>query len=97
MATAEQKAHPHWPAPSFDAKDWAEAFVDLVKRKPEIATDEATMIGWFANALMRGWDEHARRYPPQPEADLVDEPCEECGTPTARIEPRLCDQHVNRQ
>lgn len=46
---------------SFDARDWARAFVKLVTAKPEIATDEGTMIGWFANALMRGYDEYRWR------------------------------------
>lgn len=48
---------------SFDARDWAAAFVQHVQANPEIATDESTMLGWFANAIMRGYDEHARRYP----------------------------------
>jgi hypothetical protein len=34
-----------------DAREWARQFVDLVKEKPSIATDEGTMIGWFACAL----------------------------------------------
>lgn len=46
---------------SFDATDWAKAFVAHVREKPSIATDEMTMVGWFANAIMRGYDEHARR------------------------------------
>lgn len=46
---------------SFDARDWARAFVEHVNQHPEIATDEGTMLAWFANALMRGWDEHANR------------------------------------
>ena len=49
---------------SFDAVDWARAFVAHVTANPAIATDEGTMIGWFANALMRGWDERARRDEP---------------------------------
>lgn len=52
---------PSWPLPSFDAVDWAVAFVKLAREKPEIATDEATMLAWFANALMRGYDEAKRR------------------------------------
>jgi hypothetical protein len=48
---------------SFDARDWAKAFVEHVTAQPSIATDEGTMISWFANAIMRGFDEHARRYP----------------------------------
>jgi len=39
-----------------DAKIWAEEFVKMVKKKPSIATDEGTMIGWFANAIMAGYD-----------------------------------------
>lgn len=50
------KERSDWPSPSFDARDWAEAFC---KRNP--AVDEETMLGWFANALMRGFDEHASR------------------------------------
>lgn len=42
---------------SFDAKVWALNFIDCVKRNPEIATDLECMTGWFANALMRGFDE----------------------------------------
>lgn len=43
---------------SFDAKVWAKEFVALVRTNPAIATDEETMSGWFANALMRGYDEY---------------------------------------
>lgn len=50
---------PDWPLPSFDAKDWAAAFC---KQNPSI--DEGLMIAWFANALMRGFDEHASRAVP---------------------------------
>jgi len=41
---------------NLDAKKWAEEFVKRVKKKPSIATDEGTMIGWFANAIMTGYD-----------------------------------------
>jgi hypothetical protein len=43
---------------SFDARDWAKAFVERVQANPSIPNDEETMRGWFANALMRGYDEH---------------------------------------
>lgn len=46
----------------FSAKVWAEEFVRMVKEKPELATDEGTMIGWFANAIMAGYDKHANRF-----------------------------------
>lgn len=47
---------PDWPLPSFDARDWAAAFCRL---NPSI--DEGLMIAWFANALMRGFDECSAR------------------------------------
>ena len=43
---------PDWPLPSFDARDWAKAFCKL---NPSM--DEELMVTWFANALMRGYDE----------------------------------------
>lgn len=58
---------PDWPLPSFDATDWASAFCkianeDLGYRDPEgKPIDEGWMITWFANALMRGFDEHSAR------------------------------------
>ena len=47
---------PNWPLPSFDAKDWAEAFCRTAKERGH-DIDEEWMITWFANALMRGYDE----------------------------------------
>lgn len=47
---------PNWPLPSFDARDWAEAFC---KRHPQM--DQEMMGVWFANALMRGYDEAVMR------------------------------------
>jgi len=47
---------PSWPLPSFDARDWAEAFCKL---NPSM--DEGVMLAWFANALMRGFDEAQMR------------------------------------
>jgi len=46
---------PDWPLPSFDARDWAKAFVKLH------GGDEELMTSWFANALMRGYDEQSRK------------------------------------
>lgn len=41
---------------NIDAKLWAEEFVKTVKAHPNIPTDKGTMIGWFANAIMAGYD-----------------------------------------
>lgn len=49
---------------SFDAQDWARAFMGLFgHRKDEI--DEGLMLAWFANALMRGFDEHVVKTEPE--------------------------------
>lgn len=53
-ANTKPEDRPDWPLPSFDARDWAAAFC---KRFPSVPEDEA--LGWFANALMRGFDEAA--------------------------------------
>lgn len=39
-----------------DATVWARHFVAAVIRTPDIATDEATMVAWFAVAIMSGYD-----------------------------------------
>jgi hypothetical protein len=57
-ANTPPKERPDWPLPSFDAKDWAEHFCKL---NPEMKDREDLMITWFANALMRGYDEGLAR------------------------------------
>ncbi|RYD79749.1 MAG: hypothetical protein EOP84_12660 [Verrucomicrobiaceae bacterium] len=50
-------------AQTDDAQLWAKAFVEIVKRNPAIFDDDAEgfMIGWFANAMMRGADSKTQR------------------------------------
>lgn len=48
---------------SIDARDWAEEFVAMIRHDPDIATDKETMTTWFANSIMAGYDEAARRGP----------------------------------
>ena len=48
---------------SFDAQHWAAAFLDTLRNNPEIIIDHDLMVTWFANALMRGFDEHYWRTP----------------------------------
>ena len=55
-ANTPPKERPDWPLPSFDAKDWAEAFCKI---NPSM--DVGIMQTWFANALMRGYDEAVSR------------------------------------
>lgn len=44
-----------WPH-TMDARVWAQKWLETVKERPEVATDEGAMIGWFANAIMAGYD-----------------------------------------
>ena len=44
-----------WPH-TMDAKIWVEKWLETVKQNPDIALDELTIIGWFANAIMAGYD-----------------------------------------
>lgn len=41
---------------TIDADVWAKEWMKVVKKNPSIPTDEACMIGWFANAIMAGYD-----------------------------------------
>ena len=45
------------PPESFDARVWAESWLRINKGKPFIESDIDTMVAWFANALMAGYDE----------------------------------------
>jgi hypothetical protein len=55
-----------WPQ-TFDGQTWAKEFIRHVQQRPEIATDEGTMIAWFANAIMVGYD----RAKQEPNNDLT--------------------------
>jgi hypothetical protein len=43
---------------SFDAQEWAAYFMETLREHPEIVIDREFMMTWFANSLMRGYDEH---------------------------------------
>jgi len=47
---------------TMDAQVWARVFMEYSKRYGPF--DEDTMLGWFANAIMCGWDHHAKNGPP---------------------------------
>jgi hypothetical protein len=49
---------PHYPLGELDAAKWAAEFVRL------FGGDEGLMLGWFANAIMTGYDEAMRRQSP---------------------------------
>ena len=79
-ANTPPKERPDWPLPSFDAKDWAKAFCRrfIITHRAGYDTkavddDEGLMLTWFANALMRGFDEHAARSAAEPEPYVEDD------------------------
>ncbi len=39
-----------------DAVIWADEWLKTIEKHPHISTDKGTMIGWFANAIMAGYD-----------------------------------------
>ncbi len=39
-----------------DAQVWVDEWLKTIKQKPSIPNDEGTMLGWFANAIMAGFD-----------------------------------------
>ena len=51
FAVQEQR----WPH-TVDAQVWADEWLKTIAQHPGIANDKAAMIGWFANAIMAGYD-----------------------------------------
>lgn len=49
---------------TLDARIWAKEWLKTIKKRPNIPTDEGTMIAWFANAIMAGYD-YRNRLPGQ--------------------------------
>lgn len=54
MSKPHPSNHPH-PYGCFDASHWADEFMNLIVKRG-IEVDHALMIGWFANAIMTGYD-----------------------------------------
>ena len=74
-ANTPPQDRPDWPLASFDASDWAKAFCKIAnehgfKDANGDPLDEGWMTGWFANALMRGFDEHAAHVATERSANL---------------------------
>ena len=47
-----------WPH-TMDAQTWTKEWMKCVTKDPSIATCKATMLTWFANAIMAGYDRGA--------------------------------------
>ena len=46
---------------TLDAIFWVEEWMSAIKKNPSIPTDKETMLGWFANAIMAGYDQRTAR------------------------------------
>lgn len=44
-----------WPH-TMDAQEWTREWRKTLTEHPNIANDDAAMVGWFANAIMAGYD-----------------------------------------
>lgn len=64
-------------ASNTDAQYWADEFIKILNENPGIAHDEGAMIGWFANAIMAGYDEARRKYEMVNFHDFLMRMCEE--------------------
>ena len=57
-AGALPSGSPVCPLDLFDARVWAKEFMRRnAHGMPQVIVNEETMVGWFANSLMRGYDE----------------------------------------
>ena len=41
---------------TMDATVWADEWLKIIKKHPQIPEDRGSMIGWLANAIMAGYD-----------------------------------------
>jgi len=46
---------------SFDARDWVNEWRETLRSAPTMSWDDGTMLSWFSNAIMCGFDEASRR------------------------------------
>ena len=46
---------------NLDARIWVEEWLKTIKKHPKIPHDPGTMLGWFSNAIMAGYDEGLRQ------------------------------------
>lgn len=57
----------------FDAAVWAKVWIRMIAEHPGIPTEEGTMIGWFANAIMSGYDQGRKEEQSRPMVDKLRE------------------------
>lgn len=57
-----------------DAEKWADGFLTCVLGNPSIPYSKGAMVGYFANAIMRGYDTARNKYDPNVRGQLGDAP-----------------------
>ena len=60
LAVAEGVANQAWPH-TMDAQAWAAEWMKTIAEHPTLPSDEGAMLGWFANAIMAGYDTAQQR------------------------------------
>jgi hypothetical protein len=60
---------------TVDARAWADEWLKTFTVNPSIASDRDTMIGWFANAIMAGYDTAQQRTSHAPAPAVTTEEC----------------------
>jgi hypothetical protein len=55
VALAIGVAEQRWPH-TMDAQVWADEWLKQLEKTPWMASNRESMIGWFANAIMAGYD-----------------------------------------
>jgi ATP-dependent Clp protease ATP-binding subunit ClpA len=58
---------------TMDAKIWTKEWLKTLQNHPTIATDEGAMLGWFANAIMAGYDAVGRKVSKLSDEELKEE------------------------
>lgn len=88
LALAEGVAKQRWPH-TMDAQVWTQEWLKTVADKPDIATDEGTMIAWFANAIMAGYDTAQHQRATNPSGGHASSTASEANGPEQSARPTL--------
>lgn len=46
---------------NVDARVWAREWLRTIEQNPQVPTDHDTMVTWFSNAIMAGYDDAMRK------------------------------------
>ena len=79
----------------FDAQVWVKEWMKTIKKNPEMPYDEGFMLGWFAGAIMAGYD-HAR-WEREKKAGALQKRIEKCIITTEEMSKRLYDRLFKKE